>query len=1608
MILHTFSIYIIYPPMQICIVSYSLLMGSTNQSLILISINMIMSFIFLVFFTCLAIKQIFEINILSEIGQHKNMRLSLHYDRYFSVNYDLLLLVSKFLICFESTVIWVGYNNRAIKLFPASMNAFINILILVFVLLFTFNLIIKVIHSHYSDKTSNIVYLINPFINNFRIFLLVLTSLSLIFLFYTIDDFFSLPVSFIIFSLLLILGVSIYVTFFIADKNKKNIYMAATNKFIYTFIYLYTYRHLEGGKSNEILKFSIYHCLHCKNKEECVVCNQGGFKNFNFEEVIKIGDKYLKKLKVLKNSQNSESYIFTQNEIEMLKFMKLIIFEELEGDRTVMLIHKTKKRIHKERNDSKISRRLFGNNFNYNLCFFYDYLLTRITNSSNNVNKLNSHSNDKSSLDTFIWFSRVNSTSLLLEHSADKMLRLYDAVIIKDRREIFSFIGEMNEYKEEIMESLLYLFAENHKIQNNCFSFTSNYSLESLKYIYDSLFNPLLENPVLEVRTYEDSLEYMAGCFEQEKLINICFNYNQRELKLIRTNKELNSFKNKKLEDLFPSQISKEGKELFIDKILNTTSNQFTFEYYMTRRNSDSATISRDKYLNVIKMDCLVCFSFDLTEFLIIAKYEIVKEDILMVNNDRRDGIVNFSEGVGNFLYLTVHVLDYMTKSDNYFCLKDIFKKSRTRMSFNHLNFHDVNNSLKTLNNQIDLIGKPPLPIYEFDLKQYYKYYMHFIKIILKEFQDENFEDKVLISHINNFTRKIIDGSILEGNFKNQDEKKEYSINYQNSQNQISENFFSFTLQIKNTIKNFTFYKIAEDFQTSTETEGIKKIRETFCVTNHIDTDIQKLQAENLLNENTITNASSINSFTSADKAKKYSRNFGQDKHVLPNVNSAGKNIFRTDEKNNNYLKSLTRYLIIASFFIIVYCIAFMIIGFINNQKMNQVLTIKNNYASVERYFFHIVSSVVNNIIVHGKKKLNTETSSYLLKAEEYFSNLDKTPGVNIKVQDLLIYEISVNLDFFKLILDNFMSTYYTSSYSYEVDSFMNQSQELYSISRIGSDIQVLPGDPTLNFIEALKIYMNNIREIISINNDSWIYLKILSFKNYIADFSNFYFFAGVETISRTQILMYELLINYVNMQKGLLNTVQNINEFYVKTIDHVFLITIILSLILLCTHLFLLFIGIKLIGHFKRILRHSEKMTNELICGNMASFKYMKSKFEALRIMSFLYRESPLKIVRNIKQSRKAFVKSENEKINKRNQKLGILFKNKKEEESRLEIRQDSYTCGDSNYYYINRNCDSRLDDKKIYYVKIGKHTSSFSKLICYIFTIYLIYSFISLTIILGVQTAIELANQYSTSNNILFNNIVNNFNLLQVSIYTNRTDSDLNYEMMYPMGNNSLKIIEKMKTSVNNTEPEGLIFNLNKKLLYEIKALKNYRKFGGIFDYVFQFRTGINCKNLYALKDSIYNKISEIDTKHNLTLVNIETSLTAICEKYNLLNFHDVTLLEENSLYIMNDLLSKIDSCNGDYNKLSVLSVSSDFYDLLNVIILVLRPFYTSINIHILPSITKNIFDTFLMFMIIYLSLNIFVDFLIIIILYFYVIRKIEISNREINNFVNIIKYM
>jgi hypothetical protein len=1213
MILHTFSIYIIYPSMIICIISYSIPSGATFENLILISINMLISFLFFIFFISMIIMFINEVNILSEIGKNEGARISFHYERYFSVNYDIFLLILKILICFESALFYIGVNNKNLIIFPAYINTFLNIIILVLVILFTSIIIIRVLHSKNTSKTQSIIYLINPVYSNLRIFLLIFTSLSIIFFLYSINFINNLPVSFISLCFLTLLIFSFLITKFLSYKNKVNIY--AAEKFVYTFIHLYMYRHVEN--SNIILEMGTYHSLYCKKVEDCNVCHNG-LKNFNFEEVKHIGDKYLKNL----NSQ--EKKLYNQSELEMLIYMKLILLEELEGDKKILLIQKTKKYILNEKY-RKESKKLFAKNFYYNLCMFYDYLLAEIKICNNYVNIVNGHSNKKSFLETYTWFSKLNSTCLLLEQSADKILKLYQAFTYKERKEIFTFAQEINEYKEDIMKNLYFLFQDNQNLHSSYFSFTSNYTLESLKYIYQNLFNPIIEIPMLDSTGYEDNLEYLEECYRDDKLINISFNYLEKDLKLLRLSKELNSFRGKKIEDLFPHQISKEGKQLFIDKILNTTTNRFTFEYYLTKRNSDSAEVSKDKYINIIKMDCLICFTFNLNEFLIIAKYEIINEDILMINTTHMDGIVNFSEEVGKFFYLTVELLDYMSKSGNFFSLRNMLKLSKTKSIIINSNFND------NVNDNINIFNYPltTTTIYDFDLKEYYKYYMKKLSIILKEYEDEK-----LNIYLQNLTQSLIDRDALEANFRNNQENliqnrnqmiKIDSIrnNYQNFchdnfkrknslyieffqkhvhfQNQENfQTFYCLTLQIRDKIKNFTIFKINEDIKSINI--HFNKRKETYTENNF---QIKKIQVEDFITENTITN-NSMNGFTSVLDFQINNRSFNQQKNLLPLISHNQQNILETEIKNNKNLKTLKRYLMVFSFIVIIFCFSTMVIGFSNNKKLYSILEIKIQFTCIEIYFYHIVTSLVNNVIIHAKTNPNNESSAYVQFADEYLKNLNNIPGVNLEINSFINKEILFKLETFDSALEIFNTAYYNSIFEIDIKNIINQYQEFYTLSRIDNQIQVLT-NPKMIFSEALNVFMNKIREVLINNKDKWIFIKILSFKNYVADLSNFQF-VGVETISTTQMLMYELLINYVNMSKGITTVSSRIDELYMKVINQVFFISIILTLILVVSHLVLLGIGIKLIFHFKRILKDTSRMTNQLLCRPFNYFYFYQS----------------------------------------------------------------------------------------------------------------------------------------------------------------------------------------------------------------------------------------------------------------------------------------------------------------------------------------------------------------------------------------------------------------
>jgi hypothetical protein len=76
----------------------------------------------------------------------------------------------------------------------------------------------------------------------------------------------------------------------------------------------------------------------------------------------------------------------------------------------------------------------------------------------------------------------------------------------------------------------------------------------------------------------------------------------------------------------------------------------------------------------------------------------------------------------------------------------------------------------------------------------------------------------------------------------------------------------------------------------------------------------------------------------------------------------------KNDEETNQNLKKLTRYLILTSILIIIYCFVTMKIGIDNNEKIHQMILIKTQFIFVERSFYQMNNNVLNKVRIFDEK----------------------------------------------------------------------------------------------------------------------------------------------------------------------------------------------------------------------------------------------------------------------------------------------------------------------------------------------------------------------------------------------------------------------------------------------------------------------------------------------------------------------------------------------------------------------------------------------------------------------------------------------------------------
>jgi hypothetical protein len=660
------------------------------------------------------------------------------------------------------------------------------------------------------------------------------------------------------------------------------------------------------------------------------------------------------------------------------------------------------------------------------------------------------------------------------------------------------------------------------------------------------------------------------------------------------------------------------------------------------------------------------------------------------------------------------------------------------------------------------------------------------------------------------------------------------------------------------------------------------------------------------------------------------------------------------EQANNRRLIFLSRLLAIFSVLVIFYCFFLMYNGIADNMKINESFNIKNYYDKVETFYYHTIACLTNSFIALDRTRSNLNGKD--IEPEEFIEQLDRIEGVHIKVQDFLMDEIQEKVDIFQANVMDLQLYISTSHYQEEVDKFFFEEPVIYNaMSIVGNEIKTVKTSYT--FFEALKISMNNLKQIIPENGK--VGVNIIDSNSSRQDYSNI----PNVNIDKYQILSYEVLINYTNYLKHLVSAKNKIITFHNENLSYIFDKCFLLSYMLLAIHLILILISFFLIGHLKKIMGFNSRSINNTITKEV-NVKLMKRKLNSLANLNKLFFEDPVNL----------------------SKKIGKVRTDLNRERRKEEAEKKQKSTSD----YLMRSNSMEDDATQVFTVDKEKHLNPLSKLIFIMLSLYYVYSVIFIVLLKNSTNNVNLATGLFEASSRRFNQITNSINLMKVQILTNNTDYELYTDIEGDDGANG-----------------GYVMYLHKNIFKDIKSIYDYLDKYSLFSTAQDFlENTFSCDFIYH--ETADSTLASVKKTYETTRPNLDLygSLQSICKKLDLISKHDRTLLDEKIIHDNYKQLFTYNQFVGDYEKMKKLISSSLFQEIMVTFEIVFRPYITYFNNKVINVIEQGTFDSFLMLSIIYLGLNILVDFVILLTFHVRIINRIKSINDDLNMLFGILR--
>jgi len=967
----------------------------------------------------------------------------------------------------------------------------------------------------------------------------------------------------------------------------------------------------------------------------------------------------------------------------------------------------------------------------------------------------------------------------------------------------------------------------------------------------------------------------------------------------------------------------------------------------------------------------------------LFTKKQNFESDCTMTNDNLlRSEIINFSENLQETFFIKSIWLNKIKAKYN-FPFYDLFEKipenlikaDKTRSDQNNLNImsNNINEKEKNSKEEVVKIGKM-LNILRLN---YDRFYMIFIKLL--KYLEEEMVGNELDLKLKKFRSMIKNGKLRYFKFD-----------------------ILYDIELKESV--FTLYSIKEI--KSGDKDMINIIIDRAMDISALN---ENPELEELLKDNDTLDIEKINSLIKEKDTASVSSSVISANSSKINNYMAADSSRKTITSNDQRMGKFTAFSLFFCIFLIVYCLFFLIVGLQNNNNIRKLYTIRNAFNDFRYFFYHTSLNLFFNIeILNLPNEENTITLQNLnFNSSSAFTNNSETTSLNVSFfnqkfkgnpliklnfSKFIAKELGTKLNMLRDIYLNLQNSIYSSHYKSSLDGIFNIESNFSHINSVSNEISVTKTKKY--FFESINLFFNHGKVIVdNITKNYSIKLYIINANNGKIDFGSI---TKNQTFNEIQIKMYELILNYIDYYKNMIEIGDLMNNFFSKSLSDVFNSTYILSFILMGVHIILFFGGALIIKFLHKIINQNDIMLS--VTNEQENLKFMRDKLTCIKNLSLLFVENPKKLVININKRKAEYMKkisSDNEIKNKLKRKL------KKEETEKIDNDMD-YDYNKNKKRPISNSGSIFTSLKTDEYLNVGSNFSSknsiyldklgilipFIFLFLILFGLYYGYSLIFYFLFQTSYKDFVLTSDFQNKNTDLDNKMMNNLNLLSTMMILNKTDFDLSYDLY--------------------GKREPMVMELLTNILKTRLDIKKYKKTNNRFKKLNEMEKNLmNCTFIYEnLNDSIlfdmYNSYSNSSSSSELKL-----SLTEICKSYAFMKTDLIDSVFDEISYNTFHLYNLYDSSSKTINDVRIIHENNMFYDVFLVLLIIFRPIRKYSSDFVYENIILMSSANYLVFTIIYLILNIIVDLMIFYVINRLVVKKISDINKHLNNMITCISF-